>query len=171
MQIEQINLQYNRLEDRMVVRLGVSEDKELRFFLTRLLALELLKVLGAGRDDAASRFAACIGAPSLDPETAREFADQKAMAGLSTDRPYRAQGRQPLLGERIPLIAHVDWRYRGEQLTLAFRTDAGERFTLDLGPALVAGFAGLLDKLAGSVGWLTDAPAAAAGLPAGASVH
>jgi hypothetical protein len=179
MQIEQINLQYNRLEDRLVVRIGISGGKELRFFMTRLLTVELLKIIGSQRSDAGARFAEKIGAPSLDPQTAREFADQQAMSGVSMEKPYEAAGREPVFGERIPLISALSWGRQNDVTTFTFKTVSGEQFTLNCNPSLLVGFEQLLRRLSATANWAVEASttpnaasaAAAPAAPAPQSLH
>lgn len=162
MQIEQINLQYNRLEDRLIVRIGISGHKELRFFMTRLLTVELLKIIGSQRTDAGTRFAEKIGAPTLDAQTAREFADQQAMSGVSMEKPYEAAGREPVFGERIPLISALSWGRQEDVTTFTFKTVSGEQFTLNCNPSLLVGFEQLLRRLSTQANWAVDASTAAA---------
>ena len=179
MQIEQINRQYNRLEDRLIVRIGVSGNQELRFFMTRLLTVELLKVIGAQRSDAGTRFAQKLGAPTLDPQVAREFADQQAMSGVSMEKPYEGQGRTPVFGEKIPLISGLSWGRQDDVTTFTFKTVSGEQFTLNCNASLLVGFEQLLRRLSGTANWAIDAtlaqpagaPEAGTPPPASHSVH
>lgn len=165
MQIEQINLQYNRLEDRLIVRIGISEHQELRFFMTRLLTVELLKVIGAQRSDAGTRFAQQLGAPTLDPQVAREFADQKAMAGVSLEKPYEGEGRKLVFGERIPLISAMSWGRQDDVTTFTFKTVTGEQFTLNCNASLLVGFEQLLRRLSTTANWAIDASTATPSAP------
>jgi hypothetical protein len=160
MQIEQINLQYNRLEDRLIVRIGISGHKELRFFMTRLLTVELLKIIGSQRSDAGTRFAEKIGAPSLDPQTAREFADQQAMSGVSMEKPYEGAGREPVFGERLPLISGLSWGRQDDVTTFTFKTVTGEQFTLNCNASLLVGFEQLLRRLSVQANWAVEASTA-----------
>ncbi len=169
MQIEQINLQYNRLEDRLVVRIGISGGKELRFFMTRLLTVELLKIIGGQRSDEGKRFAEKIGAPSLDPQTAREFADQQAMSGVSMEKPYEAAGREPVFGERIPLISALSWGQQNDVTTFTFKTVTGEQFTLNCNPSLLVGFEQLLRRLSATANWAVEASTGVSPVEAGAA--
>ncbi len=169
MQIEQINLQYNRLEDRLIVRIGISGHKELRFFMTRLLTVELLKIIGTQRTDAGTRFAEKIGAPTLDAQTAREFADQQAMSGVSMEKPYEGAGREPVFGERIPLISALSWGRQDDVTTFTFKTVSGEQFTLNCNPSLLVGFEQLLRRLGAQANWAVDASTAAAAAPQAAA--
>ncbi len=170
MQIEQINLQYNRLEDRLIVRIGISGHQELRFFMTRLLTVELLKVIGTQRSDAGTRFAQELGAPTLDPQVAREFADQKAMSGVSLEKPYEGEGRKPVFGERIPLISAMSWGRQNDVTTFTFKTVSSEQFTLNCNASLLVGFEQLLRRLSATANWAIDTSAtpAAAEQPASA---
>lgn len=161
MQIEQINLQYNRLEDRLVVRIGISGQRELRFFMTRLLTVELLKIIGTQRADAGTRFAQQLGAPTLDPQVAREFADQKAMSGVSMEKPYEAE-RTTVFGDRIPLISALSWARQEDITTFTFKTVSGEQFALNCNPSLLVGFEQLLRKLSVTANWAVEASIASA---------
>ena len=172
MQIEQINLQYHRLEDRLVVRIGISNNQELRFFMTRLLTIELLKVIAAQRADAGSKFAQKLGAPAMDPQVAREFADQQAMSGVSMEKPYEGEGRALVFGERIPLISGLSWGRQDDVTTFTFKTVTGEQFTLNCNASLLVGFEQLLRRLSTTANWAIDASAqqaAAAAAPAPAA--
>ena len=166
MQIEQINLQYNRLEDRLIVRIGISGQQELRFFMTRLLTVELLKVIGAQRADAGTRFAQKLGAPTLDPQVAREFADQQAMSGVSLEKPYEGEGRKLVFGERIPLISGLSWGRQDDITAFTFQTVTGEQFSLNCNASLLVGFEQLLRKLSATASWAIDAPPDATEQPA-----
>lgn len=168
MQIEQINLQYNRLEDRLIVRIGISDHRELRFFMTRLLTVELLKVIGAQRADAGTRFAQKLGAPTLDPQVAREFADQQAMSGVSMEKPYEAE-RAAVFGERIPLISALSWSRQDDITTFTFKTATNEQFALNCNPSLLVGFEQLLRKLSVTANWAVEASIAAASTQAAPS--
>ena len=159
MQIEQINLQYNRLEDRLVVRIGISGHQELRFFMTRLLTIELLKVIASQRADAGTKFAQKLGAPTLDPQVAKEFADQQAMSGVSMEKPYEGDGRKLVFGERIPLISGLSWGRQDEVTTFTFKTVSGEQFTLNCNASLLVGFEQLLRRLSATANWAVDASA------------
>jgi hypothetical protein len=177
MHIEQINLQYSRLEDRLIVRIGVSGQQELRFFMTRLLTVELLKVIGTLRVDAGTRFAQKLGAPTLDPQVAREFADQQAMSGVSLEKPYEGDGRSSVFGERIPLISGVSWAKQDDVTTFTFKTETNEQFALNCNASLLVGFEQLLRRLSDTANWAIDAsmptaePTVASSAAPGPSLH
>jgi hypothetical protein len=129
--------------------------------MTRLLTVELLKIIGTQRADAGTRFAQQLGAPALDPQVAREFADQKAMSGVSMEKPYEAE-RTTVFGDRIPLISALSWARQEDITTFTFKTVSGEQFALNCNPSLLVGFEQLLRKLSVTANWAVEASIASA---------
>jgi len=127
--LKQLQLRYDPLEDRLLLRVSSAEGQEFRFWLTRRYTALLLAVLDKHQAE--------------DPEVAehdtaeartavRAFKQEAASAGASFGGDFEAAPERPL-GDAPILAFRLDYRISESSLRLTFapKEGAGITFMLD----------------------------------------
>lgn len=156
MQLHQFNLQYDAVQDRLLLRISTREQQEYRLWLTRRFTAlwwpALFKVLESSE--------ALRG--HSDPETQRallEFQHQHALQGTDFHSRFDADALTPAME---PLLVHkVQMRRSGAQhYTLAFSPKEGLGLEVRLPEKTVHALAQLLAEGVKLAEWALTPPAA-----------
>jgi hypothetical protein len=149
--IEQLDMRYHAVQDRLVLRLKLNDDSDLHLWLTRRMIMplwQLLREWGAASSGLGDRVA------PESREQVLEFEREAALSQADFSQPYRPAARS--LSGGVPLlVAQVGMEKveEGEGCRLLLTTAAGKHLRVDLTPQLIHGLAELLVKVAGGTDW------------------
>lgn len=163
MEIHQLSLQYQREQDRILMRFNTTSREELRLWLTRLLLKGWWPML-LGEVPAP--------APSESPEAAATPAEQSGQATppiqampapaptprADYSQPFRADYVTLPLGETPLLVTEISQQRRGDKLAISFleRLDPqapGRTVEVEFEPGLQQGLRQLLTLTLGQTDW------------------
>lgn len=156
--LRQLQLRYDAVEDRILLRVSTQQDQEFRLWLTRRYCMLLLAVL-----DKHER---------LDPEVAerpteearravRRFKEEAAGTRADFGSEFEAPAERPL-GEAPMLAYRLTYRAGEEQLQLTFSPQQGQGITFTLDRQLSLNLRTMLAKTIRGANWAllpADAPA------------
>lgn len=176
MHVRQMSISYQPEQDRILVRVNTSEERELQFWFTRRLTMGLAPLLERLTTDAAAR----RGGPSTthlanaDPVTRKAIADFKrseTIRGADFSTPYQVTKTNAPLFETPLLITEVNIATIGAgALRLQCSEKLGDapqarKFELALSDTLTHAFLHLLERAVVASRWRDNGPPEAVGAP------
>ena len=169
MQLHQIQVQYDALEDRALLRVSTRESAEslaeFRFWLTRRFAAMLLSALAGNVVSAAQ--ARVETPPESRPELIA-FERESALAESDFETAYTHEEKAMPLGETPVLLARVGVsRVEPGVTTLALHPHSGKGIEVRLNDTLVHSLIKLVEDAARSGGWNLPQALPLAATPAG----
>lgn len=177
MHVHQVSVGYQPEQDRILVRVNASDNKELKFWVTRRLALGLMPLL----DRISTERAAQRGGPatahlaSADPlakKAMAEFQRSETLRRADFSTPYQAPpASEPLFGGPLLITEITIAPMAGGQLRLNCTEKladkpAQRRFELALSDVLTHAFMHLLERAVAASQWRVVPPADATQSPA-----
>jgi hypothetical protein len=170
MQLQQIKIEFNAEQDRLLMRLASGDRSEVLLWLTRRCVKLLWPLL--------VKMAESAPAIALQPvpEARQALLDmerERALANADFSSPYKEAGREPLLGTEPVLVArlHTERNDRGQNV-LALLPLEGQGVNLALNDTLLHGVCKLLQDAVEAAGWdmtlalpASVVPGAADGVP------
>ena len=149
--LHQIQIRYEALEDRALLRVATTDGREFRFWLTRRYARLLWQALSRSAASTAP------GASRADP-IAREavvgFQREAALAGADFSTRYREQSRETPLGDAPLLLARITCTPRADgTTTLAMHPLQGHGIEVRLDGKLLHSLMKLLSEAAQAGDW------------------
>lgn len=176
MHVHQLSISYLPEQDRILVRVNTSDNKELQFWFTRRLALGLMPLLERiSTDRAAQRggpaTAHMASADPLAKKAMAEFQRNETLRSADFSTPYQAPpASEPLFGGPL-LITEINIApLAGGQLRLNCTEKLADKpeqrkFDLALSDALTHAFMHLLERAITSSQWRNAGVAGAAPAP------
>lgn len=161
MDIHQLSLQYQREQDRILMRFNTTSREELRLWLTRLLLKGWWPLL-LGEMPAAAENGAGLAAPGpaglAGPDAPAIQAMQTPAPHADYGQPFRADYVTLPLGEAPLLVTEVSQQRRGDRLAISFleRLDPqapGRTVDVEFEPNLLQGLRQLLTLTLGQTDW------------------
>ena len=160
MALKQINLAFDAIQDRILMRVSTNQALEYRIWLTRrivgalLPAIEQVVTVEADRHSAAQSPEAVAAVSAFRHQAAVDKA--RFTPGYEAAEPAPELGPEPMLVARVQIRALAD-----EQLLLVLAPAQGDAIQLRLGPVLLHGTVKLLRDTVAAAGWNlpTSAPA------------
>lgn len=165
MQVRQLSISYLPEQDRILVRVNTSDNRELQYWFTRRLTLGLLPLL----DRFVTEHAALAGGPATTHMAAADMTAKKAMADFARaetmrsadfSTPYKTpETGQPLFDSPLLItdisIAPLDGAQLRMSCTekLAANTQPVRRFELALSQQLSHAFSHLLERAVETSQW------------------
>ncbi len=151
MNIQQLNIQYQPIEDRLLLRILSSENSELRIWLTRKYTALLLKVL----DQLIEYAVDSVASPGV--EAVKAFQREAALSDSNFKDGYREElvSTSPL-GETPLLVSRIDYTRLSDgnlALTLAQEFEGGKKLTINLDTQLQHALVKLLIEGARTAEW------------------
>jgi hypothetical protein len=167
MEIHQLSLQYQREQDRILMRFNTTSREELRLWLTRLLLkgwwpMLLGEVPAPAASDGPQATAGPAGLPDQGAPTIQPMPAPTPHADYG--QPFRADYVTLPLGETPLLVTEVSQQRRGDKLAISFleRLDPqapGRTVDVEFEPGLQQGLRQLLTLTLGQTDWnLPDTP-------------
>lgn len=177
MHVRQMSISYQPEQDRILVRVNTSEERELQFWFTRRLTLGLTPLLERIATDAAARRGgpATTHLASADPATKKAIADfnrNETIRAADFSTPYQApQAHAPLFDTPLlitevniaPIAAGTLRLHCSEKLGGA---PQARQFELALSETLTHAFMHLLERALGASQWRDNRPVDTAAAPA-----
>lgn len=150
-QIEQIQIRFAALEDRLLMRVAGADDLEFRFWLTRRFVRLIWTPLKTALADV-PRIRA-----QASPAAQREllaFEHEKAVSGTDFHTPYKETAKTTPLGNDPVLLAKMQMRRLDDgTLVMALGPENGVGIDLTLNHGLLHSFAQLLHNAAALAEW------------------
>jgi hypothetical protein len=159
-QLRQMQLQFQPVQDRLVLRINTGDQQEFAFWLTRRLILALWPALVRGL---ASHKDVILQQDTGGREAVMAFKHEAAAATADFGKPFEesAEIRKPL-GERPMLVARADVRRADPgRLVLALNPAEGRGVELGLTDELLHNLCRLLAEGVNQTGWGVDLSVAA----------
>ncbi|MBN0988391.1 hypothetical protein [Amphritea pacifica] len=157
----QINLSYNSVEDRILIR-ACENGKEYRAWWTRRLALRLFKLFQE------HRFPTENSASHLQPEQQQSLGDIEkhgAVQQADFSTPFQDGAEHFPLGENGILVQRVDIKTEGKIVRFVMLPAEGEGMTLSLPPGQRYSFEHMLQQVMVAAEWIEAKPDDRAGVP------
>ncbi len=176
MHVRQLSISYQPEQDRILVRVNTSEERELQFWFTRRLTLGLSPLLERIVTQAAARRGgpATAHLASADPATQKVMADfnrSETIRSADFSTPYQAPAARAPLFDTPLLITEVNIAPIG---TGTLRLHCSEKlggapparqFELALSDTLTHAFMHLLERAVGASRWRDNQPVDPASAP------
>lgn len=157
----QINLNYDAAEDRILIRASEGE-KEYRAWWTRRLALRIHKLFGE------HTFPTENSASHLHPDQQQSLGDlekQGAVQQADFSTPYQDDANHYPLGEEGILVQRIDIKTVGKVVKIIMLPANGEGMTLSLPPGQRYSFEHMLQGVMTAAEWIEAKPVDAVGTP------
>jgi len=157
----QINLSYNSVEDRILIR-AHENGKEYRAWWTRRLALRIYKLFNE------HTFPTENSATHLQPEQLHSLGDmekQGAVQQADFSTPYQSDASHFPLGEEGILVQRIDIKTVDKLVRFIMLPADGEGMTLSLPPGQRYSFEHMLQRVMVAAEWIQDKPTDSAGAP------
>ena len=157
----QINLNYDPAEDRILIRASEGE-KEYRAWWTRRLALRIHKLFGE------HAFPTENSASHLQPDQQQNLGDiekQGAVQQADFSTPYQGDARHYPLGEEGILVQRIDIKTTGKIVKIIMLPAEGEGMTLALPPGQRYSFEHMLQGVMTAAEWIAETPVDTVGTP------
>ena len=151
MQLQQIKVEFVAEQDRLLMRLASGDRSEVLLWLTRRCVKLLWPLLVKMAESAPGIVLQPV------PEARQALLDmerERALANADFASPYKAAGREPLLGAEPVLVArmHSERNNRGQNV-LALLPLEGQGVNLALDDTLLHGVCKLLQDAVEQAGW------------------
>ncbi|WP_428035029.1 hypothetical protein [Amphritea sp.] len=157
----QINLSYNSVEDRILIR-AYEQGKEYRAWWTRRLALRVYKLFNE------HAFPTENSASHLQPEQLQSLGDIEkhgAVQQADFSTPFQSDANHYPLGEEGILVQRIDIKTVDKLVRFIMLPAEGEGMTLTLPPGQRYSFEHMLQQVMVAAEWIQDKPADSAGVP------
>ncbi|MBR9867614.1 MAG: hypothetical protein GYB20_18240 [Oceanospirillales bacterium] len=157
----QINLSYDSVEDRILIR-ACENGKEYRAWWTRRLALRLFKLFQE------HTFPTENSASHLQPDQQQNLGEIEkygAVQQADFSTPFREGADQFPLGESGILVQRVDIKTEGKLVRFVMLPAEGEGMTLSLPPGQRYSFEHMLQRVMVAAEWLSEASADGSAVP------
>ncbi|RTE67169.1 hypothetical protein EH243_02905 [Amphritea opalescens] len=157
----QINLSYNSVEDRILIRAS-ENGKEFRAWWTRRLALRIAKLFNE------HDFPTENSASHLQPEQRQSLGDIEkhgAVQQADFSTPYQSSANDYPLGEVGILVQRIDIKTVNKLVLIVMLPAEGEGFTLSLPPGQRYSFEHMLQQVMVAAEWIQAKPVDSAGTP------
>lgn len=157
----QINLNYDAAEDRILIRASEA-GKEYRAWWTRRLALRIHKLFGE------HAFPTENNASHLQSDQQQSLGDmekQGAVQQADFSTPYQEDASHYPLGEEGILVQRIDIKTEGKVVKIIMLPADGEGMTLSLPPGQRYSFEHMLQRVMTAAEWITERPVDTAGTP------
>lgn len=160
--LNQIQLRFDPLEDRLLMRMNTTDNAEVRLWLTRRFVKVLWPILQKMMEGDV-QVSQQIDRQAKDAVLA--FQQEKAAATTDFATPYKEEAEKVILGEEPILLSKIQLR-KGQQGTqmLSLYPETGEGVNLSLDSNLLHSFSRLLQDGVKKAEWMlemniTDEPA------------
>ena len=156
--INQVQVSYVPVEDRLLLRVSTDERQELRFWLTRRFTTLLRPAL----DHAAGTSGRAAMIPDVAARSAVvDFEREAALANADFSTPFESLPDSLPLGDAPVLLAKASVRAGPEgKAVLAMHPENGQGIDMAVDARLSHSLARLIDSCAHNAGWALDAEAA-----------
>ncbi|MRR52382.1 MAG: hypothetical protein EG825_15995 [Rhodocyclaceae bacterium] len=158
MALHQVNLGYSAPEDRLLLRISLTDNKEFRFWLTRLMTRNLLGHLQTGE-----RKALGVG-DTLAAPVVQEFRREQATAENDFSSEFQSEAAEFPFGAEPRLVLDVELRAVGEHHELKLGLNNGNAFVMEMDLGMIQHFVKLIQLAAGTTDWGLETPAVSFGL-------
>lgn len=160
-QQNQINLSYNSVEDRILIR-AYENGKEYRAWWTRRLALRIHRLFNE------HTFPTENSASHLQPEQLQSLGDIEkhgAVQQADFSTPFQSDAADYPLGENGILVQRIDIKTVDKRVMLVMLPAEGEGMTLSLPPGQRYSFEHMLQRVMVAAEWVQAKPVDSAGQP------
>ena len=151
--LRQINVNFDPVEDRILLRLTAGDPgnlDEFRFWLTRRIVRAVWKLLDQAVDTEA------LADPRIPQESAsalRDFKQAAALAEADFSTPFKAEQTRTPMGATPLLVAKVQFRQQQGNHILLLETTRGQVVNLTLNTGLLHSFRKLLSDQCIAAQW------------------
>jgi len=152
MQINQVNISYLPVEDRLLMCINTLDGAEFRFCFTRAVVSSML----TGLAHSEHRLVPSDVPPMLNPsarEAVEQFQREASIAQADFKTKFAANASSFPLGEKSLLVTKLEIRIVGDQAALAFTLLTNQVVTINLKPLLVASVNKLLCDVVRGIDW------------------
>jgi hypothetical protein len=164
--LHQLRVNYDALQDRLLLGANTVDGKEFRFWLTRRFLVIFWGILSHVLQEFAARRAP---ADPLLRSALTDFAEARALSQADLKTPYAGGADHPL-GEAPVLLSRVAVSPGpGGQQTISLRPESGQGIDLALDESLANVLAKLVRDAAANGDWALDLGSPPVGFPAAAS--
>lgn len=158
MALHQVNLGYSAPEDRLLLRISLTDNKEFRFWLTRLMTRNLLGHLQGGE-----RKALGIGDTFAAP-VVQEFRREQATAENDFGSEFQSAATEYPFGAEPRLVLDVELHEAGEHYELKLGLTNGNAFVMEMDLGMIHHFVKLIQLATGTTDWGVETSAVSLGL-------
>ena len=156
MQINQVNISYAPIEDRLLVRVNTTGGAELRLWLTRTLVMKIMPVMSKAEVQLFAPTVQHITNPAVRSAT-EQFHVEETLAKSDFNSQFADKAASYPLGELPLLVAGVEVRMNGDSAALAFTLVDNRVMTINLNSQLLAGVNKLLVDVVKGTNWNSGA--------------
>ena len=152
--LQQLNIQFDPIQDRLTLRILSGDNSEIRVWLTRRFTKLLLGVLDS------------VSSPEIDPVTTphaeemKDFHREAALEGSNFEDDYREESVSAYpLGESPVLVSRIDYR-KNESGTVALTlgVEGGQNININLDTKLMHAMVKILQQGATLAEWELGKP-------------
>lgn len=169
--LHQIQVRFEPVPDRLLLRVNTSERAELRWWFTRRLTARLLPALATALTDAE----VAVGAASAPARrAAAAMRREEVVTKADFAAPFAETPEAKPLGEEPILVARVRLERRGANHAIHLEPQSGRGFHLNLDRPTLHAFCELIQRAVDKAEWRLDADpisAAADSEPSGAALN
>lgn len=172
--IEQLNLGYNQLEDRLLLKVGMADQSEIALWITRRVCKELWYLLQEAHEQMVSDFKdkpeeilleseleqALDGVPLPAPKLVTKSAKQIDASGADSRNAEKMDFNQTYIANRKPLaeapilVVSCDIKEDNtEKSSLSFKAKAGEVVTMGITLELVVALTNMMQLATKEASW------------------
>ncbi len=152
MQINQVNISYVPLEDRLLMRINTLDGAELRFWLTRAVVARMLTGLVQSEKALATHLSPQIYAPSV-ARALEQFDQEATMAKSDFSTQFADNATHYPLGEQPLLVVKLEITKSKNQASFSFDLLSGQKVTIKFTVDMISNINNLLCDLLQSVDW------------------
>lgn len=153
MQINQVNLSYVPVEDRLLMRINTLDKAVMSFWLTRAITTRLLNALGTAEQQALKEAdrARYVGVPE---EAVTQLNREAKAAPANFAAAWDEQASSYPLGETPLLVKELQMpQGPGKDAPLVFVCATGQTLTMTLNDVLLHSLITLVERFAGEATW------------------
>ncbi len=173
--IEQLNLSFNQLEDRLLLKVGMADQSEIALWITRRVCKELWHLLQESHEQMVSGLKESAEEAFYEerleelldsiPLPAPKLVNKSKPAQIETDAPASRYGekmdfnqtyianRKPLAGAPILVMSCEVKEDSAEKSSLSFKANAGEVVTMGLTLELVVALTNMMQLATKEASW------------------
>lgn len=158
MALHQVNLGYSAPEDRLLLRISLTDNKEFRFWLTRSITRSLLGHLQAGERKGLG-VSNTLAAPVV-----QEFHRDQATAENDFSSEFQSGATEFPFGAEPRLVLDASLREAGDHHELKLGLNSGNAFVMEMDLGMIQHFVKLIQLAVNVTDWGLEAPAVSFGL-------